>query len=248
MSWNPITGCTPVSTGCQNCYARVMAKRLNAMGVQGYEKGFEVTLHFERLSEPVKWKKPRTVFVCSMGDLFHEDVSFQFIELVWDTMFRCSFETEPGGIKFPTRHEFMILTKRPERMAEFYKWMNISRNRHADYPNIWLGVTGENQRELDRRMNILATIPAAKLYVSIEPQLERVNINPWLPALSLVICGCESGPKRRPFDEQWARDLKDQCVAAGVPFMYKQCIQDGKLVKLPFLDGKQWTGRKVNET
>lgn len=228
--WNPVTGCTPVSPGCDHCYAQTMAHRLNAMGVAGYERGFEVTLHPERLEEPRYWKKSRRIFVVSMGDLFHVGVPFKFIERVWDTMFNCS------GIV----HDFMILTKRPDRMAEFYQWMHDARNRRTNFPNVWLGVTGENQAELDRRMNVLVTIPAAKLFVSIEPQLERVNANPWLPALSLVICGCESGTHRRPFDEQWARDLKDQCVTANVPFFFKQSIQDGKLVKAPFLDGKQW--------
>lgn len=250
-SWNPCSGCSKISDGCKFCFAERMAHRLQAIGVKGYENGFEVTLHPERLNEPLKWKKPRRIFVCSMGDLFHISVPFGFIEKVWDTMFDCA--ANPYGSHC---HTFMILTKRPDRMAEFYEWMRNKRNRRADYDNVWLGITVESPDYL-WRMEKLVKIPAAKHFISYEPGLECLGDieyelrgcsgyngsggwNQTYPPIDWVIAGCESGPDRRPFQEQWVRDLKDQCVAAGVPFFYKQGIRDDKVMKMPELDGRVW--------
>jgi len=172
-TWNPVTGCTPISAGCENCYAKKMAKRLQAMGVKGYENGFAVTVHPEKLEQPLKWKKPRMIFVCSMGDLFHINVT-QFDMLgVQDTIVRCP------------QHTFQVLTKRPERFAETC-FSKIP-------PNVWLGVTVESQKYVDRIKPLLAVKGPGKRFVSVEPMLERVTIpKRMLKQLDLVIIGCES--------------------------------------------------------
>ena len=241
-TWNPITGCSPVSEGCANCYAARMAKRL--AGRCGYDADdpFQVTIHRDRLDDPLRWRKARRVFVCSMGDLFHEDVPFHKISAVWDVMFDAP------------QHTYMILTKRPARAAEFASWMDDV-GRRIDYPNVWLGVTAENQTMLDKRVPALFSIPAAVRFVSCEPLLGLVDLRfeaawdltdsgfahgPAVINLDWVICGSESGPGARPMHSDWARALRDQCVAAGVPFFLKQMDVDGELVKLPALDGRVW--------
>ena len=254
MTWNPVTGCTKVSPGCLNCYAEKMANRLQAIGTPGYENGFKVTLHPERLDEPWRWRKPRRVFICSMGDLFHEDVKDAWLRYIFNAM----WTIEPI-------HTYLILTKRPERMRDFFAtW---GEEWKEDWPNLWLGVTAENQEQANKRIPILLQTPAAKRFVSAEPMLESINIshhlisgleswseghpespNPTWPGgfsrklhgIDGVIAGCESGPGRRPANESWFRDLRDQCVAAGIPFFLKQMDVNGKLVKMPELDGKVW--------
>jgi len=248
--WNPVTGCTSVSEGCQNCYARTMACRLQAMGTPGYENGFEVTLHPERLGEPLKWKKSKRIFVCSMSDLFHEEVPDEFI---WQVFHKICWGNR--------RHTYMFLTKRPEKMKQWFEkykdkfWHYHAPNepqRHyvsAPWPDpcIWLGVSVENQKQADKRIPILLSIPAAKRFVSVEPMLEIINftidydcINLLEEGIDWVICGCESGKKRQPFDYAWARNLKNQCVSAGIPFFLKQGIEGNKLEKMPELDGQVW--------
>jgi len=217
--WSPVTGCTKISPGCKHCYAERMAKRLR--GRFGYPKDepFQVTLHPERLIGPKKWKKPRMVFVCSMGDLFHEDVPFDFIHQVFNVMADCR------GIG----HTFLVLTKRPKRMLRFFK----SEDRLYIPPkNVWLGVTAENQEQADKRIPILLQIPAKVRFVSVEPMLGPIDLLTdkyhWLefdgiyPGLDWVICGGESGPVARPMNPDQARELRDQCKAAGVPFFMKQ--------------------------
>ena len=358
--WNPVTGCTKVSEGCRNCYAEKMAKRLKAMGKKKYRNGFEVTCHPEVLDIPLKWKKPRRIFVNSMGDLFHPDVPDEFISKVWDVMWSAP------------QHTFLVLTKRSERMSEWISenayrkslsygeivymdtlyegnlcgyvatefdepcdcnnnymcecpvgddddveacehgerpcytfncpvaskgadkkslleqgWdienlefaedgyaddgdyseiMTVySRPRNAFAPNLHLGVSVEDNNQRHRIKDLLAT-PAAKRFVSIEPMLGPVDIVPSLgwfclchrrrtpgrcdvcgkeairyhPALDGIVCGGESGPKRRVVDIKHIRKVKDDCVVAGVPFFLKQMDVDGKLVKMPKLDGKIW--------
>jgi protein gp37 len=189
-TWNPATGCTPVSPGCANCYARSIAKRFE--GTKAWPNGFEVTLHPERLEQPLHWRRPRMVFVCSMGDLFHEDVPFEFITKVWAVML-----LRPD-------HIFQVLTKRPERMREFMlrptlyddvlREADVFRQRlgikasigisnPATMPRdwIWLGVTAENQQAADERIPILMRIPAAARWVSVEPMLGPVDLSKWLP-------------------------------------------------------------------
>ncbi len=192
-TWNPITGCSKISPGCKNCYAERMAKRL--AGRYGYDKDdpFKVTFHPNKLSEPLKWKRPSKIFVCSMGDLFHNDVPFDKIAAIFGVMAFCQSQT------------FMILTKRPERMLEFFSfphrgeyqsnlnwWMNEAclylpmestrgirrrpKPQNLPLPNVWLGVTAENQEQADKRIPILLQIPAAVRFVSVEPMLGPINL------------------------------------------------------------------------
>lgn len=223
--WNPVTGCTKVSEGCRHCYAERMSKRL--AGRAGYPKdGFKVTLHPGKLDEPLRWKKPARIFVCSMGDLFHEDeeVEIGFLTHVFDMMEQCA------------HHTFLVLTKRPERI----KKMMYDRHgegwryfREGDYhPNVWLGVSVEDQKTADERIPILLQVPAAKRFVSIEPMLGPINLTgfnspmwgkiPQNAFLHWVILGGESGPGARPLHPDWARSVRDQCQAAGVPYFFKQ--------------------------
>ncbi len=204
----------------RNCYAEKMSIRLKAMGLDKYRNGFSVTKHPESLDEPRKRKKPTKYFVCSMSDLFHEDVSFGFIRKVLRVIQDCP------------QHTFMVLTKRPERMAEFISSMAL--------PNLWLGVTAEDQEQADKRIPILLRIPAAKRFVSCEPLLSDIKFQrewclskddkdcmkrSWgkeLNGLDWVIVGGESGAGARPMHPDWARDIRDQCVDADVPFFFKQ--------------------------
>ena len=232
--WNPITGCSPISEGCQNCYARRMSYRLR--GRFGYPKGdpFQLILHSAKiLNKPLKWKKARKIFVCSMGDLFHEDLPDWMITQV---MNRVLYD----GI---SHHTFMLLTKRPKQMKKYFESID---NMQKSFNNVWLGITAENQRRADERIPILLQIPAAVRFVSVEPMLERINIEPWLmkwtgknsglkpplstaleflkdiPGLDWVICGPETGPKARPCKPEWIEDLYEQCKVAGIPFFDKR--------------------------
>lgn len=232
-SWNPITGCAPVSEGCEHCYAQRMAKRL--AGRYGYpaDEPFKVNLHLERTTEPLRWKKPRRVFVCSMGDLFHEDVPRWMRFEVMDIILQAK------------QHTFLILTKRPANMKEFFEWYYSKAGRTIEtIKNLWLGVTAENQARADERIPILLQIPAAVRFVSVEPMLGPVDLPEYLPPvttkdfyvkmlpdgridsgyrkkLDWVICGGETGPGARPMHPDWVRSLRDQCQAAGVPLYFK---------------------------
>jgi len=239
-SWNPITGCTPISEGCANCYARRMAKRL--AGRCGYPEApheFDVTLHPDKLFQPWHWRKPRTVFVCSMSDLFHEDVPTQSILDVWNVMERAH------------QHTFIVLTKRPARAHQILGHDRFHvRGYMAPLLNVWLGVTAENQERADERIPWLLKTPAAVRFVSVEPMLgpmldmwdyfPKYDYRPtyayWRTAfpdagdqpileregVNWVICGAETGAGARPMDLQWARDLRDQCKEADVPFFFKR--------------------------
>ena len=185
-TWNPITGCTPVSEGCQRCYAKRMAQRL--AGRFGYPKRpdeFKVTLHGDKINQPLKWRKPRMVFVCSMGDLFHEDVPQDAIRDVFARMWK-------------QKHTFQILTKRPERMAEFIKWYSKWVGFDAwprEYPNVWLGVTAEDQRCCDERVPILLDTPAAVRFVSCEPMLSPVVMPKYIRLPHPVVSEIPIGPR-----------------------------------------------------
>jgi len=223
--WNPVTGCTPISTGCQNCYAKRMANRLR--GRYGYpeDEPFRVTIHPEKLDEPLKWRKPQRIFVNSMSDLFHHYVPDNFICDIFARM------------KFAKQHTFLILTKRPEIMRDFFKAWD---SKNWPLPNVWLGVTAENQEMADLRIPILLQIPAAIRFVSIEPMLGPIDLSQWFPwdsfrkslpgwkrnpdykqGLHWIICGGESGPKVRPMHPDWVRSIRDQCQTADVPFFFK---------------------------
>ncbi len=200
-TWNPITGCNKVSPGCKNCYAERMAKRLKAMGQANYVNGFELTLHEHMLERPLRWKKPQQIFVNSMSDLFHENVPLEYIQRVFDVMRRASW------------HTFQILTKRSQRL--------LALNNELDWPdNVWMGVSVETSVYTSRIDHLRATGANIK-FLSLEPLLGP------LPSMDIsnidwVIVGGESGPRARPIKEQWVIDIRDQCVAADVPFFFKQ--------------------------
>lgn len=201
-SWNPITGCTKVSSGCQHCYAEVMTRRLCAMGVDKYKNGFNVTLHEDCLEEPLAWKKPKTIFVCSMSDLFHKDVPFAFIDKVLSII-----ERTP-------HHRYQILTKRADRMAEYF-------TTHSVPSNAWLGVTVD-VRSSKPRIDALRSIKDTPIrFLSCEPLLEdlgELDLN----GIDWIIVGGESGRMARPMREEWVINIKNQVDGAGKAFFFKQ--------------------------
>lgn len=248
--WNPVTGCNPISPGCDNCYAERMSKRFAETWGLPADGPFKVTLHPERLKDPMRWKKPERVFVCSMADLFHKEVPFDFISEVF-------FYMELVG-----NLTFLVLTKRPERMKQFFEWAQLDRI----LPNLWLGVTAENQEQADKRIPILLQIPAAVRFASVEPMLGPVNLQriepegrndviihalsgeyavPFTvlkdrPKLDWVICGGESGPGARPMHPDWPRSLRDQCQVAGAPFFFKQWGEFCSISQMPGETYRVW--------
>ena len=213
-TWNPVTGCTRVSPGCDNCYMFALYPRLKAMAVSGYEAApDEVQLIPERLNVPLSWKKPRRVFVNSMADLFHPRVPFNFTYEMFSVMRQAALERG---------HVFQVLTKRPGRAVAW--WQRYERDFPEGWPaSVWIGTSVENQKYAPR-LTVLARLPAPIRFVSAEPLLEPVDLTPWLDAgvLQWVIVGGESGPRARPMDLSWVRDLRDQSTKAGVPFFLKQ--------------------------
>ena len=201
VTWNPVTGCSKISSGCKNCYAEKMAHRLKAMGSPRYKNGFTVTLHEDLVTRPKKWKKPKMIFVNSMSDLFHEKVPQSFIKSIFETM----SETP--------QHIYQIFTKRSSRLLELSESLNWS-------DNIWMGVSVENQASLSR-INDLVQIPAKIRFISCEPLLENLPDLP-LNAIHWAIVGGESGPNARPIKDRWVKDILRQCKFAGVPFFFKQ--------------------------
>jgi len=200
-TWNPITGCSKVSAGCMNCYAETMSFRLKAMGTDKYKNGFNLTLHENCLSEPLKWKKPHTIFVCSMSDLFHEHVPSQFIDRVVDV------------IKQTPQHNYQILTKRSTRMNEYFEERGIPQN-------IWVGVTvdiSDSKERIDSIRNLKAPIK----FLSCEPLLEDLGKLD-LTGIDWVIVGGESGSRARPMKEEWVLSIKEQAERQGSAFFFKQ--------------------------
>lgn len=250
-TWNPVTGCTKVSPGCDHCYAETIAHRF--AGTKAYPDGFQVALRPERLDQPLRWQKPRRVFVNSMSDLFHDDVPDEYIGSVFEVMAKAE------------RHTFQILTKRPGRMrsllkrwaaqgeAEDWAGPGTAVFRRADkvwvgpvrwpLPNVWLGVSAEDQRWANVRIPVLLDTPAAVRFVSAEPLLGTIDFEhltgissltpDWVggpgggsgtphPLLDWVIVGGESGRGARPMHPRWVRSIRDQCLFAGVAFHFKQ--------------------------
>lgn len=200
-TWNPITGCTQISSGCMNCYAKTMARRLKAMGVSKYKDGFSLRLHEDVLDEPLRWKKPHIIFVCSMSDLFHERVPDSFIEKVLKTI-----ESTP-------QHKYQLLTKRAERMNTFF-------NNRAIPENVWLGVTVENQ-SAKKRIDQLRCLDASIKFLSCEPLLEPLDkLN--LDGIDWVIVGGESGVNARPMSQDWVISIQEQAENTGTAFFFKQ--------------------------
>ncbi|MCP4141991.1 MAG: phage Gp37/Gp68 family protein [Chloroflexi bacterium] len=219
-TWNPLTGCTKVSPGCKNCYAERMSKRLKAMGQKKYINEFELTEHPQVVADPLKWKKPQTIFVNSMSDLFHKDVSVEFIQSIFKVMREAHW------------HKFQILTKRAERLAELnpqLKW--------AD--NIWMGVSVENN-DYAYRIDYLRKTDAKTKFLSLEPLLGSLpNLN--LDGIDWAIVGGESGPKSRPIKEEWVTEIRDQCIESQTPFFFKQWGGVQKKKAGRELQGKIWS-------
>lgn len=222
---NPFFGCTKVSPGCNSCYAEVMAKRLKGMGQSNYREVIEnghwsgdFNYDPDVMVKAYKWKKPRMIFVNSMSDTFHEYFSRQWILQIMNV------------VAMNPQHTFLILTKRAERMYGYFEGLEIS----SPLPNLWLGVTVENQEQANERVPYLLATPAAKRFVSVEPMLGKIDlINVWdhhyrlfslkqLGFIDWVICGGESGPKARPMHPEWVRFLQIQCKVASTPFFFKQ--------------------------
>ena len=227
QTWNPTTGCSKVSPGCQNCYAEVMARRLKAMGARGYKNGFILTLQPHRLQDPLLQKKRTIYFVNSMSDLFHENVPDDYIREVFEVM------------RKTPQHTFQVLTKRAERMARFFQ-------SHPVPDNAWLGVTVENRKHGLPRIAALQRIKAPIRFLSLEPLLEDLGtLN--LTDIQWAIVGGESGPKARPMKPVWAERIKKQCHDQRVRFFFKQWggwgadgIKRSKKANGRILLGKTW--------
>jgi protein gp37 len=218
-TWNPVTGCDKVSPGCAHCYAERMAKRLHAMGTPNYANGFELTLQRQMLEVPLKWRRPRKIFVNSMSDLFHPNVPTSFIHEVFGVMSRANW------------HQYQILTKRSERLLEV----------NAALPwesHVWMGVSVENHRFVHRIHDLRRTAAHVK-FLSLEPLLGPLpGLN--LSGIDWVIVGGESGPRSRPMDSSWVTSIRDQCRHAGVAFFFKQWGGVFKSRTGRELEGRTW--------
>lgn len=233
-SWNPVDGCTEVSPGCDHCYAKAIATRF--AGSKAFPHGFAVTLHPERLQVPHTWKKPQRIFVNSMSDLFHKDVTDDFILRVFDTM-----------IDTP-RHTYMVLTKRPSRLAntalvDMILHRTFLKTGVMAWPkNVLMGVSVESMDytwRIDKLRQAFANfMQKPMLFISAEPLLEALTLD--LTGIAWLITGSESGSGARPMQEDWVRALRDQCGVSGTKFFYKQKLVSRKKVGLPMLDGRQW--------
>lgn len=225
-TWNPSTGCTKVSAGCKNCYAETMSFRLKAMGTPGYDNGFEFSLMPERLNQPLRIKKPTRFFVNSMSDLFHERMPYEYLDKVFEVM------------KQTPRHEYQILTKREDILADYFK------NKKAP-KNVWLGVTVENQKSKNR-IDVLRNIDAEIRFLSLEPLLEDLGELD-LTNIHWAIVGGESGNKARPMKKSWAINIRNQCFEQDVAFFFKQWgtwgadnVKRSKKANGRLLEGEEW--------
>lgn len=258
-TWNPVTGCTKVSEGCRHCYAATFAERWRGTPGHYFENGFDLTLRPDKLDQPLKWTRPRKIFVNSMSDLFHKDIPDEFIADVFAVM------------SMANQHTFQVLTKRPDRMQLLLNsmifWIRVNAARFARgvsvlkgagpvlLPNVWLGVSVENQKAADERIPLLLQTPAAVRFLSCEPLLGPLDLEftqqiehpdnegygvDAIKGLDWVICGAESGHGARPMNEDWVRSIRDQCEFAGTAFFYKQNVIKGKKIPLPELDGQIW--------
>lgn len=218
-TWNPTTGCTKISSGCKNCYAERMTNRLQAMGVNKYKNGFELCFHPETLEEPYSWRKPRTVFVNSMSDLFHENMPLDVIQKVFKVM-----NDNP-------LHTFQVLTKRADVLLKHSKHLKWSKN-------IWVGVTVENQENVSR-VDYLRKVEANVRFLSIEPLIGKIDYLD-LENIDWVIVGGESGPGARPMEETWVLEIKKQCQKQDTPFFFKQWGGTNKKKNGRLLEGQTW--------
>lgn len=218
-TWNPVTGCDKISPGCKHCYAEKLAVRLQRMGQANYKNGFDLTLQDHMLERPLAWKKPRTIFVNSMSDLFHKDVPLAYIQKVFEVMGRASW------------HTFQVLTKRADRLALLspkLTWAN----------NIWMGVSVENKKYI-KRIDDLRSVDSTIRFLSLEPLLGPLpSLN--LKGIDWVIVGGESGPGARPIAEEWILDIREQCKLANVAFFFKQWGGVQKKRTGRMLEGRTW--------
>lgn len=218
-TWNPVTGCDQVSPGCAHCYAKTFAERWRGVPGHPYEQGFDLRLWPDRLDQPHRWKKSRTIFVNSMSDLFHEDIPFDFVEQVFEVMVDCE------------QHTFQVLTKRHERLAELAPALPWP-------PNVWMGVSIENRRFV-HRADFLRLVPSAVRFVSAEPllgPLESLDLRD----IHWLIAGGESGPQHRRIDPEWVLDLRNRCVDAEVAFFFKQWGGARPKSNGRLLEGRTW--------
>lgn len=218
-TWNPVTGCTKISPGCKHCYAERLAVRLHAMGNPRYRHGFEVTLHEDQLSLPLRWRQPRRIFVNSMSDLFHDEVPDAFIVRAFEVMMSAHW------------HTFQVLTKRAERLAALASHLSWA-------PNVWQGVSVESSRYTGR-IDCLRSVPAAVRFLSLEPLLGPLS-DLDLQAVHWVIVGGESGPGHRAIRPEWVREIRDQCLRANVAFFFKQWGGHTPKAGGRTLDGQVW--------
>lgn len=218
-TWNPVTGCNKISPGCKYCYAERMSKRLKAMGQKNYGNGFNLTLQPHMLALPIKWKKPQTIFVNSMSDLFHKNVPLEYVQEVFDVMKRAHW------------HRFQVLTKRADRLEQLAPLLDWA-------PNIWMGVSVESQKYLSR-IDHLRRTPAKTKFLSLEPLLGPLN-NIDLSNIDWAIVGGESGFGARPMLLEWVTSIRQQCLDADVAFFFKQWggVQKKKTGRT--LEGRTW--------
>ena len=225
-TWNPVTGCTKISRGCDNCYAERFSERFRGVAGHPFATGFDLTLRPERLQHPLNWQRPRRIFVNSMSDLFHKDVPRGFVDQVFDTMERASW------------HSYQVLTKRSSLMRRYLARRYGERHgpRH-----IWCGVSVEDAPRARTRIGHLRAAPAGLRFLSVEPLLGRLG-RVDLSGIDWVILGGESGPRARPMHEDWARELRDQCLAQDVAFFFKQWGGPRPKSGGRLLDGVEWNG------
>jgi protein gp37 len=218
-SWNPTTGCTKISIGCQHCYAERMAKRLKAMGNNRYKDGFEVTIHEDLFDRPLRWRTPKVIFVNSMSDLFHEDVPDDAIIRIFETMNKCP------------QHTFQILTRRSDRLRQISKMLKWTHN-------IWMGVTVESNDFVFRISDLLGSDARTK-FASFEPLLGPINVD-LIGDIDWMIVGGESGPKAREMKKEWVLPIRDYCIEKEVPYFFKQWGGARKKKLGRKIDGKIW--------
>lgn len=238
-TWNPVTGCTEVSPGCDHCYARTFAERFRGVPDHPYEQGFDLKLWPERLELPLRWKKPRKIFVNSMSDLFHKDVPDEYVLQVFEAMIQAR------------QHIYQVLTKRPGRLVDSpVLWLHLKElfmrlTGSPDWPaHIWYGVSVESD-DYRWRIGKSVLMRAPVTFISAEPLLGELHLSGdgryCLQDIQWLITGAESGHGARPMNEDWVRALRDQCQWAGTKFFYKQNAIHGKKIPTPVLDGRQWT-------
>jgi len=218
-TWNPVSGCTKISRGCDNCYAERMAMRLKAMGTRGYENGFEVTMHPHALEKPLKMKKSQVIFVNSMSDIFHEKIPDTFIFQIFEVMNKAHW------------HTFQVLTKRPKRLAKLAAKLNWT-------DNIWMGVTVEANEYVDR-VDYLRNCPAKIKFLSLEPLIDSVDKLDY-SGIDWVIAGGESGYGARVMQKEWVLEIRDRCENENIDFFFKQWGGVNKKKAGRLLDGKYY--------